>query len=182
MTNDKSLKNKAINFKGKEYVEVKERVKFFNDLYPNGSIITERLNLEGKEYFKAIVTPDCSKPERIFTGHSQASFSDSQSFVNKTSATENAETSAVGRALALMGIGVIDSIASMDEINKTTYASPKPPQQTELVKEIIVTPETCGHDWEALPILTVTKEGANKGRRFKSCQICKSFKWVETIK
>jgi transcriptional regulator NrdR family protein len=38
--------------------------------------------------------------------------------VNKTAALENAETSAVGRALAMMGIGVIESIASVDEINK----------------------------------------------------------------
>ena len=39
--------------------------------------------------------------------------------VNKTSAIENAETSAVGRALGLiMGIGVIESIASADEMNK----------------------------------------------------------------
>jgi len=137
---DKTLKDKAINFKGKEYVEVKERVKFFNDTYKNGSIITERLNVDGKEYFKATVCPDVDRPLRIFTGHSQASFSDTTSFVNKTSATENAETSAVGRALALMGIGVIDSIASMDEINKTTYTSPSPLKQSntdEVVREPI---------------------------------------------
>jgi len=41
-----------------------------------------------------------------------------EGFINKTSALENAETSAVGRALAMMGIGVIDSIASVDEITK----------------------------------------------------------------
>ncbi len=159
---DKTLKDKAINFKGKEYVEVKERVKFFNDTYKNGSIITERLNVEGKEYFKATVCPDVDRPLRIFTGHSQASFSDTTSFVNKTSATENAETSAVGRALALMGIGVIDSIASMDEINKTTYTSPSPLKQTntdEVVREPInhltVKCGVCGS-------LMVEKSGVNK--------------------
>lgn len=125
---------KTINFKGKEYVEVKERVKYFNETYKNGSIATERLNVEGKEYFKATVTPDVANPLRIFVGHSQASFDDISSFVNKTSATENSETSAVGRALAMMGIGVIDSIASMDEINKTTYSPVQPSTLNEFAK------------------------------------------------
>ena len=38
--------------------------------------------------------------------------------MNKTAALENCETSAVGRALGFMGIGVIESIASADEVNK----------------------------------------------------------------
>lgn len=150
---DKQLKDKAIDFKGKLYVEVKERVNYFNDTYKNGSITTERLNVDGKEYFKATVCPDVTNPLRIFTGHSQASFSDTTSFVNKTSATENSETSAVGRALALMGIGVIDSIASMDEINKTTYTSPSPVKQTET--GLVVKCSVCGETM-------VEKEGVNK--------------------
>ena len=40
--------------------------------------------------------------------------------VNKTAALENASTSAVGRALGYMGIGVIESIASADEMAKAT--------------------------------------------------------------
>jgi hypothetical protein len=39
-------------------------------------------------------------------------------FINKTSALENAESSAWGRACAAYNIWVISSIASMDEINK----------------------------------------------------------------
>lgn len=117
-TTKEEYKMTPIKFKGKDYIEVKERVKYFNNEYKNGCIKTEKLENGDREEFKAIVIPDIKTPERFFTGHSQASFDDSTSFVNKTSATENAETSAVGRALALMGIGVVDSIASMDEINK----------------------------------------------------------------
>lgn len=165
---DKQLKDKAIDFKGKLYVEVKERVNYFNDTYKNGSITTKRLKVDGKEYFKATVCPDVDRPLRIFTGHSQASFSDTTSFVNKTSATENAETSAVGRALALMGIGVIDSIASMDEINKTTYTSPSPLKQTindGVVREPIERDkEVCSVCGEKL----VFKTGTNKnGKTWK---------------
>jgi hypothetical protein len=108
----------TIKFKGKDYIEVKERVKYFNEKYKNGCIKTEMLSNEIRIDFKAIVIPDVKEPERFFTGHSQASFDDKTSFVNKTSALENAETSAVGRALAFMNIGIVDSIASIDEINK----------------------------------------------------------------
>ena len=114
----KQLTEKAIDIKWKKYVLVSDRVLYFNETYPNGSIVTQRIMTEDSwvEVFKATVMPDCSKPERYFTGYSQAKRWDW--FINKTSALENAETSAVGRALAMMWIWVIDSIASLDEINK----------------------------------------------------------------
>ena len=110
------LRDKAIDIKGKQYVLVSDRVLYFNETYPNGCIITERLSNENMEIFKATVTPDVDKPERKFTWYSQAKWW--EWFINKTAAMENAETSAVGRALAMMGIGVIDSIASADEMRK----------------------------------------------------------------
>lgn len=114
----KDLKEKAINIKGKEYVLVSDRVIYFNENYENGAI-EPSYDLIGDTYhFKAVVTPDVEKPLRRFVGHSQATIGDGM--VNKTAAMENAETSAVGRALAMMGIGVIESIASADEINKAT--------------------------------------------------------------
>lgn len=117
---DKSLKAKAIQIKGKDYVLVSDRVLYFNETYPNGAIITERVESDNPqmEVIKAVVIPDVKTPERRFTGYSQAIRGDW--YINKTSALENAETSAVGRALAFMGIGVIESIASVDEIKKTT--------------------------------------------------------------
>ena len=116
---DKTLKDKAIQFKGKAYVLVSDRVNYFNEVYPDGSIQTQLISEPTADMVvvKAIVTPD-AKEQRYFTGYSQAKWSDTSSFVNKTSALENCETSAVGRALAFMGIGVIDSIASVDEIKK----------------------------------------------------------------
>ena len=118
---DKSLKDKAIKFKGKDYVLVADRVNYFNEEYKDGGIKTELISPPEADrvIVKATVCPDTKNPVRVFTGYSQAKWSDSSSFVNKMSALENAETSAVGRALALMGIGVIDSIASIDEIRKT---------------------------------------------------------------
>lgn len=114
------LIDKAIKIKGKDYVLVKDRVLAFNEYYPNGCIITERLSEWDMEIFKATVIPDCDKPERKFTWYSQAKWAEDKwkMDINVTAAMENAETSAVGRALAMMGIWVIDSIASADEMKK----------------------------------------------------------------
>lgn len=112
----KELREKAIDIKGKKYVLVSDRVIYFNDTYPNGSIITERITEWEMEVVKATVIPDCDNPNRMFTGYSQAKRW--EWYINKTSALENAETSAVWRALAMMGIWVLDSIASADEMRK----------------------------------------------------------------
>lgn len=113
----KDLKEKAIDFKGKKYVLVADRVIYFNDTYKAGCINTEVISKPEDELVivKAYVYPD-GMQGRYFTGYSQAKWG--EGYINKTSALENAETSAVGRALAMMGIGVIESIASIDEINK----------------------------------------------------------------
>ena len=118
----KDLKSKAIDIKGKKYVLVSDRVIYFNENYPNGSITTERFSEWDLEIVKATIVPDVSNPERKFTGYSQARWWDW--FINKTSALENCETSAIGRWLAMMWIWVIDSIASVDEINKAESSKP----------------------------------------------------------
>lgn len=114
----KDLKDKAINIKGKKYVLVADRVLYFNETYDKGSIHTELVSPYNSDLIvmKATIYPMASDELRYFTGYSQAIIGDGT--VNKTAALENAETSAVGRALAMMGIGVIESIASVDEINK----------------------------------------------------------------
>lgn len=108
----------TINIKGKEYVQVKDRIIAFNENYPTGSITTDLVSSPDQKLIiiKAVVTPDVAKPERKFTGYSQAIHGGQG--VNATAALENAETSAVGRALGMMGIGVLDSVASADEITK----------------------------------------------------------------
>lgn len=129
----KDLKDKAIDFKGKAYVLVSDRVLYFNEVYPEGSITTELISKPEDDFviIKATVKPN---DKQIFTGYSQATWG--EGYINKTSALENAETSAVGRALGFMGIGVIESIASIDEINKTTYGDKKltPKQYQEKTK------------------------------------------------
>ena len=107
---EKNLKDKAIDIRAKKYVQVSHRIIYFNDTYKDGCINTELVSPIESDHIiiKATVYPE-GLGGRRFTGYSQAIIGDGM--VNKTSALENAETSAVGRALALMGIGVIDSVA-----------------------------------------------------------------------
>lgn len=130
----KDLADKAIDIKGTDYVLVKDRIIYFNEQYPEGSIVTELVSEPTSDIVvvKATVYPDLIsesgkdldyRTERKFTGYSQAV--KGAGFINKTAALENAETSAVGRALAMMGIGVIDSVASADEVNKAQGTDPK---------------------------------------------------------
>ena len=119
---DKQLKNKAIKIKGKDYVTVDQRVLYFNETYTNGCIKTKLIKMVGNMIIvRARVYPNMETPQRYFTGYAQEVIG--EGIVNKTSALENAETSAVGRALAMMGIGVIESIASADEMNKAFNAT-----------------------------------------------------------
>lgn len=104
-------KLQTIKLKGKDYVQVKDRILYFNENFPNGSISTEYTTLGNQVVFTAFVTPDVDKPNRVFKAHSHDQ-------VTGDKALEKLETVAVGRALAFMGVGIIESIASADEIQK----------------------------------------------------------------
>lgn len=107
-------KLKTILVKGSEYVEVKERVRVFRKMYKNDlSIITTIVSNEGNMcLFKAEIKDATDRV--IATGHAFEIAGSSP--VNKTSHIENAETSAIGRALANLGIGIESSYASAEEV------------------------------------------------------------------
>lgn len=107
-----------IDFKGKKYGEVSERIKAFRYVYPHGTIETELLSNDGKEgertvIFKAKVYNQ--EGYLIGTGHAQEKEGDS--YINKTSYIENCETSAVGRALSMAGFCIGTTIMSYEEIS-----------------------------------------------------------------
>ena len=64
----------------------------------------------------------------IASGHAHEERSSSH--INKTSYVENCETSAIGRALAMMGIGIDTSIASANEVNDAIAKQEAEPAKT----------------------------------------------------
>jgi len=114
-----------INIKGKEYVTVAERVKaihadkFIDDF----SIVTEVLS-HNPVVVKATITINYGEDggTRMFTGISYANVN---KVLEKQSPYEVAETSAVGRALGFAGYGLVDDIATADEMKKAGV-SPSP--------------------------------------------------------
>ena len=105
---------KKIQIKGKDYIEVNERIKEFHKTYKNGSISTDLIEMTDRFITKTTVIPDAKNPDRKFTGIAYEK--EDSTFINKTSALENCETSSVGRALGMLGIGIDTSIASYNEV------------------------------------------------------------------
>ena len=106
---------KTIDIKGKAYVEVNERIKAFWKLYPEGRIETKLLSIEnGTCIMKAEAYKDKAneKPDATGTAYEQ----EGSTFINKTSYIENCETSAIGRCLGILGIGIDTSVASAEEV------------------------------------------------------------------
>jgi len=109
----------SIKIHGKDYVLVNERVQEFHRLYPNGSIRTDLVEFTDRFIVKAEICPDVNDRMRIFTAYAYEMVGSSQ--INKTSALENCETSAVGRALGFLNIGIDGSIASADEVKNAIH-------------------------------------------------------------
>lgn len=118
-------KLKTINIKGKQYTQVFTRINFFRGTGEDGlvwdggkgkdwSIEVDALNAnEDIAHMKAIIKDETGRIRA--TG--QAFESKAGSMINKTSHIENAETSAIGRALGNLGIGTSESFASTDEVS-----------------------------------------------------------------
>ena len=104
---------KSIQIKGKSYIPVNERVKEFRAKYPELRVLTEIVSLdENSVVMKATVVD--MEGHALANGFAQEDRNSSN--INKTSYVENCETSAVGRALGMYGIGIDDSMASADEV------------------------------------------------------------------
>lgn len=110
-----SIKTTAVQ--GKDYAEVNQRIKAFRMLFPAGFITTELKSVEnGVCIFGATVGYYDENNNAIVLGTGTAYEKEGSSFINKTSYIENCETSAVGRALGMAGLGIDTSVASAEEV------------------------------------------------------------------
>lgn len=133
MTSRKDINDRLTrtNIKGRDYIDVAQRVQGFWELYPMGRILTEMVADDGKRCVFRAEVYDMSEGGAglLATGHAYEV--NNGRGVNATSYIENCETSAVGRALGMLGIGSTDSIASADEVSAAMQAqtASKPAQK-----------------------------------------------------
>lgn len=105
----------TISIRGKEYVEVNKRVAAFRRLFPEGCITTSVETFgDGTILAKAEIMDGQGK----LLASGLAYEEQKSSAINKTSFVENCETSAVGRALGFLGIGIDTAIASYEEVSQ----------------------------------------------------------------
>lgn len=103
----------GVNVKGKKYALVAERVQKFREMCPAGRISTAILDMANG--YVTIQATICDETGSVLaTGIAQEK--EGSTNINKTSYVENCETSAVGRALGMLGIGSEISMASAEEV------------------------------------------------------------------
>ena len=107
---------KTTNIKGKQYVEVNQRVIAFRTLseFKGYGLTTQMLHLDADS---CVVQATIRNADGAVVAEGMAQEDKSSSRINQTSYVENCETSAVGRALGFLGIGIETSIATADEVD-----------------------------------------------------------------
>lgn len=116
-----------VNIKGKMYATVASRVDAFRKHFPTATISTHLIHDdEVRVVVEAKITVDGT-----LLGTGMAEEERGKGLINTTSALENAETSAIGRSLASIGLGGSSEYASSFEVeNAISQQSQKqhPPQ------------------------------------------------------
>jgi hypothetical protein len=121
----------AINIKGTDYVTVAERVRLANAAEQGYQVLSSDilpLGDTGRWYCRVTIMVG----DRQYVGNAEIKLNAPANTADHDAPIECGETSALGRALGFAGIGIIDSIASADEMQRLTptaqpTAQPAPP-------------------------------------------------------
>jgi hypothetical protein len=114
---------KTVNIKGKEYVEVHERITHLRQNYKDAQLLTEIIsNDNGVCVMKATLMIN---DKVVSTGHAYEK--EDSTYINKTS-----------RCLGNFGIGINSSIASADEVvNAINQQQQKPREKNDWEKKLL---------------------------------------------
>lgn len=107
-----------------DYTTVRERIKMFREMYPDGAIITEILDWSDTRFIvKASLYRLWTDEKPFSTGHAKEEVAERG--VNRDFALENCETSAVGVACKNADIGTDKNAPSREEMEKVQRLSKK---------------------------------------------------------
>lgn len=128
-----------IDMRGKDYAMVPERVTAFRKLYPEGFITTEIIANDGTTVLmQAKAGYYREDGSQVILGTGMAQEIRGKGMVNSTSHIENCETSAVGRALGFIGLGINGGgIASAEELANAIVAQRQQTEDFEQLKKDI---------------------------------------------
>lgn len=130
---------KMLDMRGKDYAMVPERVTAFRKLYPEGFISTEIIANDGTTVLmQAKAGYYRENGEAVILGTGFAQEVRGKGMVNGTSHIENCETSAVGRALGFLGLGLNGGgICSAEELANAVVAQRQMTEDFEKTKKEI---------------------------------------------
>lgn len=110
-----------LNFSGDGYAPVADRVRIFYERYPTGRIVTHLVRRTDEDVvFRAEVFRNPDEREPAATGWAAEREGDGE--INTVACLENTETSAVGRALANLGLVASKHRPSLEEMEKADHA------------------------------------------------------------
>lgn len=151
--------NGIVQIHGKEYMTVARRVELAREQEALESVETEVLSHD----------PVVIKAKVTIKGHSFTGISsvnpDSSKSIERQNPYEVAETSAVGRALGFAGFGLLESIASADEMVRAVGQQPRQQNIEDKSQEAVC--EVCGKP-------AVEREGTTKGGKHYHGIFCTS--------
>jgi len=120
---------KTINLSGKQYAQVKDRIKVFWEENPNGTINIEAIPMpDSSIIMKSTICRDANEKGGCATGQALGKLDENKAF-------EKLESIANGRALANLGYLANGEIASLDEMQE--FLEHKEQKKNEKIDEAI---------------------------------------------
>lgn len=140
--------NGIVNIHGKDYMTVARRI----ELAHEGNTL-ESIQTEVVAHQPIVIKATVQVNGKTFTGISAVNPENAR-MIEKENPYEVAETSAVGRALGFAGYGVIESVASADEMVRATSQKTNGNEKADTAQAVVC--EVCGKP-------ATEKKGTTKG-------------------
>ena len=151
-----------------EYEPVENRIRAFWEAHPNGRILPDKptcvLREDGKYQWECWTHVYIDKEDAMPTVRGFASEIEGSSPVNRTNASENCETSSIGRALANLGFATKGKRPSREEMEKVARSTQSVRPEKKSITEPIWT--TLTHSMKLVKTVENLQQVANSAGEY----------------